>query len=151
ADHRACGRCRSGGSHHHDPESDQRMSLVEHARRELERIGEDPEMTDHLVGVVAKFAEFGHSGGSASIAIPRLCKLLRQEPLSPITSDPDEWEDRSEISSTPLWQNKRDSRAFSEDGGKTWRLVGEADQQPAEEKIRWDGRVDDAEPVAGDG
>lgn len=99
------------------------MSMVEHARRELELIGEDQDVIEYMVGVIAKFAEFGHSGGSASIMIPRLCALLRQEPLSPLTSDPDEWEDRTEMSGYPLWQNRRDSRAFSEDSGKTWKLV----------------------------
>jgi hypothetical protein len=106
------------------------VSMVEHARRELGLIGEDPDVVEYMVGVIEKFAEFGHSGGSASIMIPRLCKLLSQEALAPLTSDPDEWEDRTEISGTPLWQNKRDSRAFSTDGGKTWSLVGRTGSAP---------------------
>lgn len=101
------------------------MGMVEHARRELALIGEDPDVTEYLVGLVVAFAAYGHSGGSAAITIPRLCRLLRQEPLAPLTSDPGEWEDRSEMSGYPLWQNRRDGRAFSEDGGRTWRLVGD--------------------------
>jgi hypothetical protein len=106
--------------------------LVEHARRELELCGqtaEDPGYTSTLVASVAAFASYGHSGGSASVAIDQLTRLLRFEALSPLTSDPAEWEDRTEMSGYPLWQNVRDSRAMSNDGGKTWWLVG---SEPAE-------------------
>lgn len=103
------------------------MNLVEHAKRELALIGEDRGLADNLVEVVAKFAEFGHSGGSAPFAVSYLEKLLSFKPLSPITSDPAEWEDRSEMSGAPMWQNVRDPRVFSPDGGKTWSLL--ADEQ----------------------
>lgn len=101
------------------------MTLVEHAERELALRGEDPELIANLVATVRTFAEFGHSGGSAPFAIDYLTRLLRYEPLTPITSDPAEWIDRSEMSGYPIWQNVRDGRAMSEDGGKTWSLVGE--------------------------
>lgn len=96
------------------------MTLVEHAKRELAILGEDPDLVKSLVAVVKKFAEFGHSGGSAPIAADYLNKLLRYEPLTPITNDPAEWADRSKESGYPLWQNIRDSRSFSANGGKTW-------------------------------
>jgi hypothetical protein len=102
------------------------MSLVEHAKRELELSGqwaEDPAYSQSIVASVAAFASYGHSGGSASIAIEQLHRLLQFRTLSPITSDPEEWEDRTEMSSSPLWQNKRDSAAFSNDGGHTWYYV----------------------------
>ena len=94
-------------------------NLVEHARRELKLIGEDPETTEGLCRVVQAFVDMGHSGGSASVAIPMLERLLRRQPLAPLTYAPDEWEDRSEITGSPLWQNRRDSTVFSTDGGKT--------------------------------
>lgn len=47
-------------------------NLVTHARRELEMIGEDADVVDWFVSVVREFASFGHSGGSASVCIPRL-------------------------------------------------------------------------------
>ncbi len=102
------------------------MTLAEHAKRELALLGEDPELSANLVAVVEKFAEFGHSGGSAECATQLLEKLLRYQPLTPIGSDPDEWEDRTEMSGVPMWQNKRDGRAISTDGGKTWYLVGQS-------------------------
>lgn len=99
------------------------MSLVEHARRELNLCGqtaEDPGYAASIVAAVAAFSCYGHSGGSAAVAIDQLHRLLKGETLSPLTSDPDEWEDRRAESGYPLWQNRRDSRAMSEDGGKTW-------------------------------
>lgn len=99
------------------------MSLVEHAIRELELSGqaaESPEYAQSIVAAVAAFASYGHSDGSASVAIEQLHRLLQFKTLSPVTSDPDEWVDRSEMSNTPLWQNKRDSSCFSTDGGQTW-------------------------------
>lgn len=102
-------------------------NLVEHARRELALIGEDQDTTEGIVSVVQAFADCRHSGASAPFAVAYLERLLRFEPLTPITDDLDEWEDRSKISGYPLWQNVRDSRAMSEDGGKTYWLVNEAD------------------------
>lgn len=99
------------------------MSLVEHARRELELCGqtaEDPAYAASIVAAVAAFSSYGHSGGSAMIAIDQLTRLLRYEALAPLTSDPSEWADRSKESGYPLWQNTRDSSAFSDDGGATW-------------------------------
>lgn len=95
------------------------------ARRELERIGEEPDVIDWYCRVIDEFMSMGHSGGSASVAIPTLCKLLRQEALSPLTNDPREWINRSDISGYPLWQNRRDGRAMSGDGGRTYYLVDE--------------------------
>jgi hypothetical protein len=100
-------------------------NLVDHARRELAIIGEDPWITDGLCKVIAAFAEMGHSGFSAEHCAAALEKLLRFRPLSPLTDDPAEWIDQSEISGTPLWQGVRDPRAMSKDGGKTYALVDE--------------------------
>ena len=102
------------------------MSLVEHARRELELCGqaaEDPAYAASLVAAVAAFASYGHSGGSASVAIHQLHDLLQFRTLSPLTSNPEEWVDHSEISNAPLWQSTRDPAAFSKDGGRTWYFV----------------------------
>lgn len=101
-------------------------NLVDHARRELDLCGqtaEDPAYAASLIAAVAAFASYGHSGGSASVGIEQLYTLLQFRTLSPLTSDPEEWEDRSKISGVPLWQNRRDSAAMSEDGGQTWTFV----------------------------
>jgi hypothetical protein len=103
--------------------------LVEHAQRELELCGqytEDPGYAQSLICAIAAFASYGHSGGSASVAIEQLTELVNFRPLSPLTDDPAEWEDRSGMmSGQPWWQNTRDSRAMSHDGGKTYWLTDE--------------------------
>ncbi len=101
--------------------------LTEHAEYELSLIGmgantEDPinkAMHDHIIHMVSEFSKEGHSGFSAGYAINMLTKLLNFEPLSELTYAPDEWVDVSEMSGEPLWQNKRNSKIFSRDGGKT--------------------------------
>ncbi|MEU0078553.1 hypothetical protein ABZY58_11705 [Micromonospora tulbaghiae] len=106
------------------------MSLVEHAKRELELCGqfeEDPAYAQSIVAAVAAFASYGHSGGSAGVAIHQMTTLLQFGSLSPLTDSPDEWFDVSEMSGTPMWQNRRNSEAFSTDGGKTYYLLSERD------------------------
>lgn len=100
-------------------------NLVRHARYELTRYGEDQDVIEGIVSVVRAFADCGHSGGSAPYAIAYLEKLLRFQPLTPLTNDPSEWEDRTKISGYPLWQSRRNGEAFSEDGGLTYYLITE--------------------------
>jgi hypothetical protein len=112
------------------------MGFVEHAQRELDLSGqteESPGYSASIVAAVAAFASYGHSGGSASVAIQQLHTLLRFRTLSPLTSDPDEWEDCSEISGSPLWQNKRDSAAMSTDAGRSWYYV-DGRKSPGDER-----------------
>lgn len=102
-------------------------NLVRHAREELRRAGMfdadadyGPEFAEAIVDVIARFASWGHSGGSASLAIEILTRLLSFETLMPITSDPAEWIDHSSVSGTPMWQSRRNPAVFSVDGGQTW-------------------------------
>jgi len=105
-------------------------NLVEHAERELRLAGLYDKDSDYggllaedVVKVVKVFASAGHSGGSAMMAISLLERLLRFEPITQLTSSPEEWTDVTEPGSTdgkPLWQNRRCSSCFSNDGGKTW-------------------------------
>jgi hypothetical protein len=102
-------------------------NLVRHARHELRLIGEDPATIRGLAKVVQAFADMGHSGSSAHFAARYLDKLLRFQPLSELTSDPAEWIDRHAegLTSSPLWQSRRNSEAFSTDGGQTYYLLSE--------------------------
>jgi hypothetical protein len=100
-------------------------NLVKHARRELALFGEDEWVTEGVVKIVSAFAEMGHSGSSAEAVTGYLERLLRFKALTPLTDDPADWEDCSEMSGYPIWQNIRDSRAMSTDGGKTYTLVDE--------------------------
>lgn len=99
--------------------------LVDHARRELALIGEDQDVIDGIVKVIEAFAEVADSGGSTPFVIAHVEKLMRFEPLSPLTNDHAEWQDQSAASGVPLWQSRRNPMAFSADGGQTYTLLGE--------------------------
>lgn len=103
------------------------MSLVDHAERELRKAGlfdSDSDyggaMANSVMDLIRLFASQRHSGASADLAIVLFKKLAKFKTLTPITDDPDEWTDVSSMSGRPFWQNKRDSRYFSEDAGQTW-------------------------------
>lgn len=93
--------------------------LVEHARRELGLIGEEPETVDGYLRIIQAFADMDHSGGSASVAIPTLNALLQFQNLKPITDDPNEWIDHTNISSedgmrrNTMFQSRRNPEVFS--------------------------------------
>lgn len=97
-------------------------NLVVHARRELQLLDEDPTVIEWYIRVIKEYASFGHSGGSAWATTAILEKLLRYEPLTPITNDPSEWfyHGPDQYGVDGVWQNKRDSRLFSNDEGKTY-------------------------------
>ena len=100
------------------------MNLLEHAKHELELIGMfdgdgiNEAMSKHILTMVQAFADEGHSGFYASYAIGLLEKLLRFQPLSPLTGGDDEWDDVSEIcAGYKCYQNKRCSHVFKEEDG----------------------------------
>lgn len=105
-------------------------NLVSHARRELEKLGNDEEFNASIIAAVKAFSSYGHSGGSASVAIPLLNNLLNYKNLSPLTDDPKEWNNVSDISGEELWQSSRCADAFSHDGGKTYYLLSEGATGP---------------------
>jgi hypothetical protein len=110
-------------------EEEDESNLVKHARHELNLIGEEPEVIDWYIRVIKAYANFGHSGGSAWATTAVLEELLRFRPLTELTDDPDEWFHHGEdIAGRPggMWQNKRDGRCFSNDGGKTYWNVDDA-------------------------
>jgi hypothetical protein len=102
-------------------------NLVKHAETELMLIGEDQETIKGLLKVVRAFASMGHSGGSASVGVAQVARLLAFENLSPLTDNPREWMlHEPEVWSLPLWQNIRNSAAFSNNGGRTYWLVSDS-------------------------
>lgn len=106
------------------------MSLVEHAKTELLKAGFFSKDADYggalgkaVLELLTTFAQQRHSGSSASICLSLFDTLVRFKTLTPLTSDPSEWNDVSAMSAGPMWQNNRDYRYFSKDGGKTWYSV----------------------------
>lgn len=102
------------------------MSLVEHAKYELSLLNNDKEFNESIIKAIEAFASYGHSGGSASVAIPMLTDLLQFKNLSPLTSNPKEWNQVGE----EMWQSCRNSEAFSTDGGKTYYILSEVNEHP---------------------
>ena len=96
-------------------------TLIKYAESELDRVGMTADnedemnlaMRDHILRMVRIFSQEGHSGFSANYAILCLEKLLRYEPLSPLTGEDDEWMQVDEN----LYQNKRCSRVFKDEDG----------------------------------
>jgi hypothetical protein len=127
------------GSQEHYPERKEEVSnLVDHARTELNLIGEEPEVIEGYLKVIQAFADMGHSGGSASVAIPVINELLQFKNLKPLTNNPNEWyqhDPKMWDGVNPIWQNKRNSEAFSQDGGKTYYLLSENKSSSNPEKV----------------
>jgi len=109
-------------------------TIKTYAIDELTRIGMynsgeemNDEMCQHILKIVDVFDEEGHSGFSAEYAIGILQKLLRWEPLSPLTGDDDEWKN----SGDGVFQNKRCSRVFKDEkGGQAYDIRGKVFVNP---------------------
>ena len=104
--------------------------LVEHAKKELELAGLFDKDSDYE-GMVGKavmdlmkcFSNQGHSGFSASMVMDIFGRLGKYKTLSPVTDDPDDWQDVSDFGGgekKKMWQCKRCPSLFSENGGKTY-------------------------------
>lgn len=100
------------------------MSLIDHAKRELDIIGlrEDSDdemnvaMRNHLLQLVEEFSAEGHSGFSANYALSILNKVLAFKPLTELTGEDSEWEEVAD----DLYQNKRAPDVFKNANGAYW-------------------------------
>ena len=108
-------------------------NLLKHAEREMKLIGLDKPDSSYggklypaIMKMMEGFAAEGHSGNSAFMVLEIFGRLARFKTLSPLTNDPEEWMDVSNMSApaaAPLFQNLRDPSIFSTDGGKTYYSV----------------------------
>jgi hypothetical protein len=105
--------------------------IVNHARHELNLIGEDPEVTEAIVKVVEAFSDLQERFLPSLICYHRIDKLLRMQNLAPLTDDPDEW---IPVGGNDLHQSKRNPHAFSVDGGKSYRLLYSNETYKSKEK-----------------
>ncbi len=118
-------------------------NLTSHAETELRRAGLFDKDSDYngmlgtaVLELVKLFAKQGHSGYSANMTLQLFSRLGAYRPLTPITNDPAEWNDVSEISDGPWFQNKRDLSAFSHDGGKNHWLLGDIEKRQSESSYK---------------
>lgn len=116
--------------------------MIEFSKRELDIIGmteDSPDeinrmMRESILNIILVFSNSGFSGFSASYAVNVLEKLLRFDPLTPLTGEDDEWVDVSGYGDgTPHYQNKRASRVFKDADGSAYDIDG---------KVFWDWYTD---------
>lgn len=119
------------------------MSILEYAKSELDRIGMTEDGDEYNVAgreaileLVEKFSEQGHSGFSAGYVVNCLNKLLRWEPLAPLTGDDDEWTEL-DYDDNIRYQNNRCSRVFKDADGRAYDIDG---------KVFWEWYERDLEP-----
>ncbi|RWL14861.1 MAG: hypothetical protein EOR57_31440 [Mesorhizobium sp.] len=108
------------------------MSLQDFARDELTRAGLFDEDSDYggmlgesVMKMIDVFADEGHSGFSAGMAISIFKKVASYEPLTPLTGEDDEWVDHGGGS----FQNKRCSHVFK-DNGNAYDIQGRIFREP---------------------
>lgn len=112
-----------------------------HAAGELRRAGwmtdENKETGEAILSAVTAFHGGGWSGGSIGYGVETLRRLCLMEPLGPLTDDPEEWfhHDLDVAGQPDLWQSKRDSSCFSNDGGRTYYDVDETPTSGQERTI----------------
>ncbi len=120
------------------------MSLVEHAKRELELSGLFSKDSDYdgMVGeavmeLIKVFSKQGHSGCSANMVSNLFNKLSRYQTISPLTGKDEEWCEVSE----GIFQNKRNGNVFKEGkDGKAYFLDAFVKRSP--DGSTWSGRLD---------
>jgi len=113
------------------------MNLVTHAEAELQRAGLFDKDSDYngmlgnsVLELMKIFSKQGHSGFSAMLTLQIFNKVANWKSLTPITNDPKEWNDVSNMSGrkNTMWQNTRQSDCFSTDGGETYYSLDDIDR-----------------------
>ncbi|WP_116206209.1 hypothetical protein [Amycolatopsis circi] len=101
--------------------------LGDHAIYELDYQGiVDPDRA-RIIAIIGNFADYTDPVARAE-AFARVQTLLQFKALSPLTSEPAQWVDRSSLSGgRELWQSKRDPDAWSRDGGSTYYMQSQTD------------------------
>jgi hypothetical protein len=95
--------------------------LSKHAIGELSLIKEDPKIILWYVSVIEAFNIMQLPQDAADHCIETLSQLLKYQNLAPLTDEPMEWVQIAD----ELWQSIRNRDAFSNNGGKTYKLYSE--------------------------
>lgn len=128
-----------------EPVEEKQSNLVDHAKRELEIIGEEPAVVEAYLKIVRIFADMGHSGASSMFAIPVIEHLLSFKPLSELTDDPEDWiHVGADIwgEKGGIYQNRRNGEAFSKDGGKTYYLLSDGSNSKVQRQMHTSKKVE---------
>ena len=95
--------------------------LSKHAIGELSLIKEDPKIILWYVSVIEAFNIMQLPAEASDHCVATLTQLLRYGNLAPLTDEPKEWIQIGD----ELWQSIRNRDAFSNNGGKTYKLYSE--------------------------
>ena len=95
--------------------------LSKHAIGELSLIKEDTKIILWYVSVIEAFNIMQLGPEATDHCLGTLNRLLRYENLAPLTDEPREWVQIGD----ELWQSIRNRDAFSNNGGKTYKLYSE--------------------------
>lgn len=109
-------------------------NLVSHAKRELillrgpngREVMQDA-IERNVLTMVRIFADEGHSGSSAGYTVGLLEKVLRFEPITPLTGADGEWVQVAE----GVWQNARCSHVFKRADGDAYDIEGRVFREPS--------------------
>lgn len=110
-------------------------NLEKHAEEEMRRAGLYDADADYggmipeaVMKMIRAHSSEGHSGGSHGMTMAIFNRVVNFKPLTPLTDDPNEWTQVSPDMSPPgetVWQSRRSSSCFSNDGGKTYYDIDE--------------------------
>jgi hypothetical protein len=95
--------------------------LSKHAIGELSLIKEDTKIILWYVSVIEAFNIMQLEPEASDHCVATLTQLLRYGNLAPLTDEPREWIQIGE----EIWQSIRNRDAFSNNGGKTYKLYSE--------------------------
>lgn len=82
------------------------------------------EMAICVLEILDVFEKQGHSGFSAGYIINILEKVMRFEPVTPLTGDDDEWRDVGALGGGIRYQNKRCGHVFKDEDGQAYDSEG---------------------------
>ena len=101
------------------------LNIILNKCEDTEAIEMQKIMNNDILQIIKVFSEQGHSGFSAGYAINLLEKLLRFEPVTPLTGNEDEWT-KLDYGEDTMYQNKRCSRVFKNAEGRAYDIEGKA-------------------------
>jgi len=111
-------------------------NLIDYATQELDALGMGDTDADYdgmlkpaVLEILEVFSRQGHSGHSAAIVSGLVEKLMRYEPLSPLTGADDEW---NELDYSPEMaaQSRRCSHVFRRADGTAYDIYGRTFREP---------------------
>lgn len=108
------------------------MSLIEHAQFEIEFAGLDQpwsqgneNVAEATLAAIKAFENLTPTERNWTLLFVE--KLAKHENITPLTNDPGEWEDATEIAAEPMWRNKRNPNAVSFNNGMNYVLFSDSD------------------------